>query len=157
MNIIKFLLIFTLITTTTHATNETNTTLNNNTQPLQPIFFGTIISVENVRGYQYLNVDENGKNYWIAIAHAHVKKGDTIGYSKQTIMKNFKSKSLDREFKEIIFTSNIYLQKRAEDNLDTNVTATQEVTQEREDDNNTTIEIPKTPPPAPTDKEQNHT
>jgi len=38
--------------------------------------------------------------------------GEKIGYDKKTVMKNFKSKSLNQEFKEIYFASDVYLAQK---------------------------------------------
>ena len=73
------------------------------------IYYGKILSIKNAMGYKYLKVDENGTELWVAIANAPVKVGEKIGYDKRTIMKNFKSKSLGKRFKEIIFASDVYL------------------------------------------------
>ncbi len=76
------------------------------------IYYGEILSIENAMGYKYLKVKEDGKELWVAIANAPVKVGEKIGYDKQTIMKDFKSKSLNKSFKEIIFASDVYLAEK---------------------------------------------
>jgi len=76
------------------------------------IFYGKILEIKEAMGYKYLKVDENGKELWVAIANAPVKVGEKIGYDKNTIMKDFKSKSLGQEFKEIIFASDVYLAQK---------------------------------------------
>jgi predicted heme/steroid binding protein len=63
-------------------------------------------------GYKYLKVQEQGKQTWVAIANAPVKVGDKIGFDKKTMMKDFKSKSLGQEFKEIYFASDVYLPQK---------------------------------------------
>ncbi len=78
------------------------------------IFYGKILSIESAMGYKYLKVDENGTERWVAIANAPVKVGEKIGYDKRTIMKDFKSKSLGKSFKEIIFASDVYLPEKTE-------------------------------------------
>jgi len=103
---IKSLLLLALFAGSLYAETSTNKTTTTKTE--KSIFYGKILAIEKVTGYQYLNIDENGTNCWVAIAHAPVKVGDIIGYEKKTIMKNFKSKSLDKAFKEIIFASTIY-------------------------------------------------
>ena len=73
------------------------------------IFYAKVLSIQQVMGYKYLQVDENGKKIWIAIANAPVEVGQKIGYDKRTILKNFRSKSLNKTFKEIVFASEVYL------------------------------------------------
>ena len=76
------------------------------------IYYGKILEIKDAMGYKYLKVEEEGKTLWVAIASAPVKVGEKIGYDKQTIMKDFKSKSLGRTFKEIIFASSVYLPEK---------------------------------------------
>ncbi|MCF6205794.1 MAG: hypothetical protein L3J47_02700 [Sulfurovum sp.] len=77
------------------------------------ISYGKVLEKEEAMGYNYLKVDENGTTRWIAIAKAPVKVGDMIGYDTKTVMKDFKSKSLGKIFKEIIFANEVYLPTRS--------------------------------------------
>jgi len=76
------------------------------------IYYGKILEIKNAMGYKYLKVNEKEKVLWVAIANAPVIVGDTIGYDKRTIMKNFTSKTLQKNFKEIIFASDVYLPQK---------------------------------------------
>ena len=78
-------------------------------KPTAQIFYGKILEIQGVMGYKYLHIDENGKKIWVAIANAPVKVGDKIGYDKRTVLKDFRSKSLKKTFKTIIFASDVYL------------------------------------------------
>ena len=78
------------------------------------ISYAKVLEVIDVMGYDYLRVDENGSERWVAIAKAPVKVGDMVGYDTRTIMKDFQSKQLNREFKEIIFANEVYLAQKAE-------------------------------------------
>ena len=78
-----------------------------------PIFYGKVLEIKPAMGYKYLKVQEQGKEIWVAIANAPVEVGDKIGFDKKTMMKNFKSKTLGQEFKEIYFASNVYLPQKA--------------------------------------------
>ncbi len=73
------------------------------------ITYARVLEVTAVMGYDYLKVDENGTERWVAIAKAPVKAGDTIGYDTKTVMKNFKSQTLNRTFDEIVFANEVYL------------------------------------------------
>jgi hypothetical protein len=77
------------------------------------IFYGKVLEIKPAMGYKYLKIDENGKTLWVAIANAPVKIGDKIGYDKKTLMKDFKSKTLNQKFDEIYFASEVYLPKEA--------------------------------------------
>jgi len=77
-----------------------------------PIFYGKVLEIKPAMGYKYLKIQEQGKQTWVAIANAPVKVGDEIGFDKKTMMKNFKSKALGQEFKEIYFASDVYLPQK---------------------------------------------
>ena len=76
------------------------------------IFYGKVLEIKPAMGYKYLKIDENGKILWVAIANAPVTIGDKIGYDKKTLMKDFKSKTLNQKFKEIYFASDVYLPQK---------------------------------------------
>ncbi len=78
----------------------------------QNITYAKVLEVLEVMGYDYLKVEQNGTERWVAIAKAPVKTGDTIGYDTKTVMKNFKSKTLNRTFAEIVFANEVYLPSR---------------------------------------------
>lgn len=61
----------------------------------------------DVPDYTYINVDENGKTFWIAVPQMEVKKGDALYFSKSMEMKNFKSETLNRTFESILFVEGI--------------------------------------------------
>ena len=77
-----------------------------------PVFYGKVLEIKPAMGYKYLRVQEQGKETWVAIANAPVTVGDKIGFDKKTMMKDFKSKSLGQEFKEIYFASDVYLPQK---------------------------------------------
>ncbi len=53
--------------------------------------------------YTYIKVDENNKQYWIAVTKTDVKVGDSIKFKEQIVMKNFKSTALKKTFDEVMF------------------------------------------------------
>jgi len=77
------------------------------------IRYGRILEKQSVMGYDYLKVDENGTQRWVAIAKAPVDVGDMIGYDTKTVMRNFQSKSLGKRFDEIIFANEVYIAERS--------------------------------------------
>jgi len=56
-------------------------------------------------GYTYMKVTEGPNTYWIAMTQRDVKVGQKIKFSEQGWMKNFKSKTLNRTFDNILFAS----------------------------------------------------
>ncbi|RXQ97550.1 hypothetical protein EO244_01290 [Ancylomarina salipaludis] len=53
--------------------------------------------------YTYLFVNENDKDFWIAVRKLDAKVGDDVYYQNALVMKDFKSKELDRVFESILF------------------------------------------------------
>ena len=68
-----------------------------------------IVVKEAVDGgnYTYLNVDENGQNYWMAVSSIPVVVGDTYYYDGGMVMKDFESKQLNKTFDEIVFANTV--------------------------------------------------
>ena len=78
------------------------------------IYYGKILEIKPAMGYKYLKIDENGTEVWVAIANAPVAVGDKVGYDKKTMMTDFKSKTLNQNFKEIFFASDVYLPQKVQ-------------------------------------------
>ena len=76
------------------------------------IYYGKVLEIHDAMGYKYLKVDEEGTQLWVAIANAPVAIGEKVGYDKNTVMKDFESKTLKRKFKEVIFASEVYLTQK---------------------------------------------
>jgi hypothetical protein len=57
--------------------------------------------------YTYMNVDENGNSYWMAIPNSVVEIGKAYYYDNGMEMKDFKSKELKKTFNSIIFSDGI--------------------------------------------------
>ena len=56
-------------------------------------------------GYTYMKVQEGKNNYWVAMTQRDAKVGQEISFEEQGWMKNFKSKTLNRTFDDILFAS----------------------------------------------------
>lgn len=107
-NICKYALISLLLILNLEAKLSENKTL---TQV--PFYQGEVVSVQQGGSYTYIQVKEKtNKSFWIAASSADVKNGDFIRFQKEVVVKNFKSKALNRVFKELLFASNLqYLVK----------------------------------------------
>lgn len=57
--------------------------------------------------YVYLNVDENGKKFWIATRKMDVEKGKTYFYKGGLLKRNFESKEYNRTFETIYLVSSL--------------------------------------------------
>jgi hypothetical protein len=66
-----------------------------------------VVETMDASNYTYINVDENGRTYWIAVPQMEVKVGETFYFSKSMEMKNFKSETLNRTFESILFVEDI--------------------------------------------------
>lgn len=81
-----------------------------------------IVVKESLDGgaYVYLNVDENGETYWMAISNMPVTVGDTYYYDGGMVMKDFESKQLEKTFDEIIFAESVRTTEKIAENSDVN-------------------------------------
>ncbi len=64
--------------------------------------------VMNTEKYSYLNVQENGEKFWIAISKRPVVVGQTYFYRDGLLKKNFYSKEFDRVFDQVFLVSRIW-------------------------------------------------
>jgi hypothetical protein len=68
---------------------------------------GTVKETMDASGYTYLLVAQNNGDVWVAIPETAVNVGDKVNYFTGMEMKNFTSKTLDRTFSSIIFSSGL--------------------------------------------------
>jgi hypothetical protein len=74
--------------------------------PATPVT-GKVLETMDAAGYTYLNVETAEGAKWIAVNQADIKVGDEVTYLDGMVMQNFFSKSLDRTFPEIVFSSGL--------------------------------------------------
>ena len=72
---------------------------------------GTVIDSMNSAGYSYIEVEEKGKNVWLAAPEIGVKAGQKISWGGGAPMRNYLSPSLKRTFKEIFFVSSVVIDR----------------------------------------------
>lgn len=68
---------------------------------------GKVISSITTAGYTYVEVNQNGKNMWLAANLIKVKPGNQIHFDDGTMMTNFHSSSLNRTFPAVLFVSDV--------------------------------------------------
>lgn len=68
---------------------------------------GTVLEAKNGGGYTYLNIDEDGKSFWIAGPVNNFKKGDKVSFDEQIWMTNFESKALGITFEKLLFVGSV--------------------------------------------------
>jgi len=76
-----------------------------------PTVTGTIVETMNASGYTYMLIESGAEKNWVAIPATTVKKGSTVTYYEGMVMKNFTSKTLNRTFDAVIFSSGLAGQK----------------------------------------------
>lgn len=75
---------------------------------------GKVLSVVDVPQYTYLEVRQQSRTFWIAGPTVAAKKGDVVRFGNGMVMRNFHSKSLNRDFQNISFVSRVVVTKEKE-------------------------------------------
>src|SRR5208337_3472158 len=65
---------------------------------------GKVSETMNSGGYTYVLLEKDGEKTWIAVPQMKVTKGQTMSFKPGAEMENFKSKTLNRTFKKIVFS-----------------------------------------------------
>ena len=68
---------------------------------------GTVVENINAAGYTYILVDNGQEKTWIAVMETKVNDGEEISYYDGMVMENLFSKTLDRTFERVIFSSGL--------------------------------------------------
>ena len=68
---------------------------------------GKVLESMDAAGYTYLNVATDSGDKWIAVNQSTVAVGEEVTFMDGMVMQNFFSKTLDRTFPEIIFSSGL--------------------------------------------------
>jgi len=76
------------------------------TAPTAPVT-GKVLETMDAAGYTYLNVETDAGQKWIAVNQTAVEVGEEVSFMDGMVMQNFFSKTLDRTFPEIIFSSGL--------------------------------------------------
>lgn len=77
------------------------------TTDARPIIKGKVVETMNSGGYTYVKLTNNGKDIWVAITEAVIKKGEEMSFYSGDEMRNFTSKTLNRTFDSVIFSPGI--------------------------------------------------
>ncbi|PIE90345.1 MAG: DNA-binding protein [Acidobacteria bacterium] len=68
---------------------------------------GEILKTQTAGGYTYILLKTDSEDIWVATMEIPVKKGQTVELKSGMVMKNFESKSLNRVFDRIVFSSGL--------------------------------------------------
>jgi hypothetical protein len=93
------------------------------TQPT--LVSGKVLETMDASGYSYLHVQTAAGDKWIAVNQTKVDVGEEITYMDSMVMQNFFSKTLDRTFPEIVFSSGLVGKTGAPPSMPPPGTATQ--------------------------------
>ena len=74
--------------------------------PAAPVT-GKVLETMDSAGYTYLNVETPDGAKWVAVNQTPVTVGEEVTYMDGMVMQNFFSKTLDRTFPEVIFSSGL--------------------------------------------------
>jgi hypothetical protein len=74
--------------------------------PATPVT-GKVLETMDASGYTYLNVQTSAGDMWVAVNQSKVEVGEEVTFMDGMVMQNFFSKTLDRTFPEIIFSSGL--------------------------------------------------
>lgn len=92
------------------AVTSTETTTTKNTMPQQnaaaphaSIITGNTIETFDAGGFTYVQISTPNESIWAAGPLTPIKKDDNVSFSRNMLMKNFHSKSLNRDFEAIYF------------------------------------------------------
>jgi predicted small lipoprotein YifL len=58
-------------------------------------------------GYTYVRINDGIRDIWVAVSQTPVQVGEEVSFGDGQVMPNFHSKSLDRTFEEIVFSTGI--------------------------------------------------
>jgi hypothetical protein len=64
---------------------------------------GKVLETLDGGGYNYANLEKDGKKTWVAYSPFPTKVGDTLSFSNCMEMTNFQSKALNRTFDSVLF------------------------------------------------------
>ena len=72
---------------------------------------GKVLAVVAAKSFTYINIQDGKKKLWVVSPTVAVKKGDAISYADAAVQKKYHSTSLNRDFKDIVFTTRVEVDK----------------------------------------------
>jgi len=67
----------------------------------------SVLEVLQAGEYSYIQVQENGKQFWVATVQAKASKGDVIEFADSPLFPSFQSKALNRTFENLMMVDGI--------------------------------------------------
>ena len=72
---------------------------------------GKVVSVVDAKQFSYIEVQDGNKTQWLASPAVAVKAGNVISYADGEIMAKFHSKTLNRDFSNLLITTRVVIDK----------------------------------------------
>lgn len=76
-----------------------------------PFLVGKVLEIVDTKGYTCVKIDVDGKEVWAAGPVTKVSVGEYARIDTNSLMQNFSSKTLNRTFEKIYFTTHIEIAK----------------------------------------------
>jgi len=76
-----------------------------------PALSGKVVETMDSGGYTYAQIENKGKKTWVAVPKTKIVKDQNISFAPGAEMPNFESKTLNRTFDSVIFSSGVIGQK----------------------------------------------
>jgi len=74
---------------------------------------GKVVETMNSGGYTYVSIEKNGKKTWVAVPQTEIKVGQQVSFYPGQEMGSFKSKTLNKTFDNIIFSTGVVSDSKA--------------------------------------------
>jgi len=74
-------------------------------EPAKPLVAGKVVETMNAGGYTYMLLEKDGRKGWVAVPNMKVTVGQEVKLNQGMEMGKFTSKTLNRTFDQIVFTS----------------------------------------------------
>jgi hypothetical protein len=68
---------------------------------------GTVVETSTAGVYTYMEIEEDGKKFWVASPPNEIAKGEKVNFTEELWMPNFTSKALDKTFERILFVNRV--------------------------------------------------
>ena len=109
---IKLTIVLLLTFTTIHAETLKDFVKQQKPSQQKPFYQGEVVTVLQANAYTYLEIKEaTTLTFWVATNGVDAKVGDYVRFQKELITQNFKSTTLKRTFKELMFVSHLEYRK----------------------------------------------
>lgn len=72
---------------------------------------GKVISSIDTKSFTYIEVQDGGKKLWVVSPTIAVKSGNAISYADAPLQEKYHSKSLNRDFANVVFTTRVVVDK----------------------------------------------